>query len=77
MAMRSLTRLTTAFGEKLKNLQHVVRWHFMNSKLLPTTQKPLRVTPTKEARMTRHVWILEEIMGAFVRNVHFKRARYP
>ena len=59
MGMRRLTRLTNAFSKKVENLQHALALHFMhyNSARI---HKTLRVTPAMEARVSDHVWDLEE-----------------
>jgi IS1 family transposase len=62
MAMRRLTRLTNAFSKKVENLQHATSLYFMyyNFARIHST---LRVTPTMEAKITRHVWTIEEVLG--------------
>jgi IS1 family transposase len=61
MAMRRLTRLTNAFSKKVENLQHATSLYFMyyNFARIHST---LRVTSAMEAKITRHVWTIEEIL---------------
>jgi len=60
MSMRRFTRLTNAFSKKVENHAYQVALHFMhyNSARI---HKTLRVTPAMEARVSDHVWDLEEI----------------
>jgi hypothetical protein len=58
--MRRFTRLTNAFSKKVENLAHAVSLHFMYYNF-GRIHKSLRVTPAMEARVTDHVWSLEEI----------------
>ena len=62
MAMRRMTRLTNGFSKKVENLQHATSLYFMyyNFARIHST---LRVTPAMEAKITRHVWTIEEILG--------------
>jgi IS1 family transposase len=62
MAMRRLTRLTNAFSKKVENLQHATSLYFMyyNFARIHST---LRVTPAMEAKITRHVWTIEQILS--------------
>jgi hypothetical protein len=62
MAMRRFTRLTNAFSKKVENLQHAVSLHFTYYNFC-RIHKTLRVPPAMEAKITRHVWTLEEIVG--------------
>jgi IS1 family transposase len=61
MSMRRFTRLTNGFSKKVENLQHANSLYFMyyNFARIHST---LRVTPAMEAKITRHVWTLEEIV---------------
>jgi hypothetical protein len=61
MSMRSLTRLTNAFSEKLENLQAAVAVHFAHYNLV-RLHKTLRVTPAMAANVTNRVWSLEELV---------------
>ena len=62
MQMRRFTRLTNAFSKKVANLEHAVSLHFMNYNFARIHQT-LRVTPAMEAKVSDHVWSLEEIVG--------------
>jgi len=60
MSMRRFTRLTNAFSKKVENLAHAVALHFMHYNF-GRIHQTLRVTPAMEAKITDHVWSLEEI----------------
>jgi len=60
--MRRFTRLTNAFGKKLKNHGHAVALHFMHYNFC-RVRKSLRVTPAMEAGPADHVWSIEELVG--------------
>jgi IS1 family transposase len=62
MAMRRFTRLTNGFSKKVENLAHATSLYFMyyNFARIHST---LRVTPAMEAKITQHVWTIEEILG--------------
>jgi len=60
MSMRRFTRLTNAFSKKVENLACAVALHFMWYNF-GRIHKTLRVTPAMEAKVTDHVWTLEEI----------------
>jgi hypothetical protein len=60
MGMRRFTRLTNAFSKKIENLECAVALHFMYYNF-GRIHKSLRVTPAMEARLSNHVWSLEEI----------------
>ncbi|MHB1702427.1 MAG: IS1 family transposase [Acidobacteriaceae bacterium] len=60
MGMRRFTRLTNGFSKKVQNLEHAVALHFMHYNFA-RIHKTLRVTPAMEARISNHVWTLEEI----------------
>lgn len=64
MKMRRFTRLTNAFSKKLENHRWAVALHFMHYNFCRVHQT-LRVTPAMEARVTDHVWFLEEVVGLF------------
>jgi IS1 family transposase len=61
MSMRRFTRLTNAFSKKVENLAHSVSIYFMYYNF-GRIHKTLRVTPAMEAKVTDHVWSLEEIV---------------
>ncbi|MHB1993440.1 IS1 family transposase [Metallibacterium scheffleri] len=60
MSMRRFTRLTNGFSKKIDNHMHAVALHFMYYNF-GRIHKSLRVTPAMEARVSDHVWSLEEI----------------
>ncbi len=62
MSMRRFTRLTNAFSKKIENLEHAVALHFMYYNFCRVHQT-LRVTPAMEAKVTDHVWAIEEILN--------------
>jgi IS1 family transposase len=62
MSMRRYTRLTNAFSKKVENLVHALSLHYMHYNFCRIHQT-LRVTPAMEARVSDHVWTLEEIIG--------------
>lgn len=61
MAMRRFTRLTNGFSKKVENTQHAVSLYFMyyNFARIHST---LRVTPAREAGISRHIWTIREIV---------------
>jgi IS1 family transposase len=62
MGMRRFTRLTNAFSKKVENHEHAVALYFMYYNFARIHQT-LRVTPAMEARISDHVWSLEEIVS--------------
>lgn len=62
MSMRRMTRLTNAFSKKIENQAHAVALHFMHYNFCRVHQT-LRVTPAMEAKVSDHVWSLEELAG--------------
>jgi IS1 family transposase len=61
MSMRRFTRLTNGFSKKIENLFYAVALHFMYYNFC-RIHKTLRVTPAMEAKVTDHVWDIEEII---------------
>lgn len=61
MSMRRFTRLTNGFSKKVENLAYAVALHFMYYNFA-RIHKTLRVTPAMEAKISDHVWTLEEIV---------------
>ncbi len=61
MSMRRFTRLTNAFSKKVDNLKAAVALHVMHYNFARIHQT-LRVTPAMEARVSDHVWSIEEIV---------------
>jgi hypothetical protein len=62
MSMRRFTRLTNGHSKKLENHEHAVAIHYMFYNFGRIHQS-LRVTPAMEARISDHVWSLEEIIA--------------
>ncbi len=62
MNMRRFTRLTNAFSKKVENLAYALALHFMYYNFCRIHQT-LRVTPAMEAKITDHVWCVEELLG--------------
>lgn len=60
MGMRRFTRLTNGFSKKIQNLECAVALHFMHYNF-GRIHKSLRVTPAMGAKISDHVWSLEEI----------------
>jgi transposase-like protein len=61
MNMRRFTRLTNAFSKKVENLNCGVALHFMYYNFCRIHQT-LRVTPAMEAKITDHVWEIDELL---------------
>jgi len=61
MNMRRYTRLTNAFSKKVENLFYAVSLHFMYYNFYRIHQT-LRVTPAMEAKITDHVWAIENVL---------------
>ena len=62
MSMRRFTRLTNGFSKKTENHAAMVSLYFMYYNFARVHQT-LRVTPAMEARLTDHVWSLEELVS--------------
>jgi len=60
MGMRRFTRLTNGHSKKVENHGHQVALYFMHYNFC-RVHSTLRVTPAMEARLTDHVWTLEEL----------------
>jgi IS1 family transposase len=61
MSMRRFTRLTNGFSKKIENLEAAVALYFMYYNFCRVHQT-LRVTPAMEAKITDHVWEIDEII---------------
>jgi IS1 family transposase len=61
MSMRRFTRLTNAFSKKVENLHYAVAIHFMYYNFC-RIHKTLRVTPAMAAKVSDHLWELEDIV---------------
>ena len=66
MSMRRLTRLTNAHSKKWKNLEKALAIHFAVYNFCRVYQT-LRVTPAMEAKITDHIWTLEELVKDILR----------
>jgi IS1 family transposase len=62
MGVRRFTRLTNAFSKKFENHAYHIALHFMHYNFCRVHQT-LRVTPAMEARLTDHVWELDELVS--------------
>ncbi len=62
MSMRRFTRLTNAFSKKVENHAAAVALYFMWYNF-GRVHQTLRVTPAMEARVSDHVWSVEEIVA--------------
>jgi hypothetical protein len=62
MSMRRFTRLTNAFSKKLENHAAAISLYFAFYNFCRVHQT-LRVTPAMEAKLTDHVWSVEELVG--------------
>jgi IS1 family transposase len=62
MSMRRFARLTNAFSKKLENHVAALSLYFMYYNFCRVHQT-LRVTPAMEAKVTDHVWGIEEIVA--------------
>jgi hypothetical protein len=60
MEMRRFTRLTNGFSKKFENHAHQVALYFFHYNFC-RVHKTLRVTPAMEAKLTDHIWTLEEL----------------
>lgn len=61
MSMRRFTRLTNAFSKKIDNHAAAISLYFMYYNFCRIHQT-LRVTPAMEAKLTDHVWSIEELV---------------
>lgn len=62
MGMRRFTRLTNAFSKKVENHAAMLSLYFMFYNFARVHQT-LRVTPAMEAKLSDHVWSVEEIVA--------------
>ena|ERR1035437_8109344 len=75
MSMRRFTRLTNAFSKKIENHGHAVALYFMYNNFCRVHQT-LRVTPAMEAKVTDHIWSVEELLALLPRPEAKKRGPY-
>jgi IS1 family transposase len=62
MSMRRMTRLTNSFSKKWINLKWAYALQFAYYNFCRIHQS-LRVTPAMEAKITDHIWTIEELIG--------------
>jgi IS1 family transposase len=62
MSMRRFTRLTNGFSKKFENHCHSVALHYAYYNFCRVHQS-LRVTPAMEAKLTDHVWSIDELLS--------------
>lgn len=62
MHMRRFTRLTNGFSKKIEMHEHSIALHFTYYNFCKIHQT-IRVTPAMEAKISDHVWSLEELVG--------------
>jgi IS1 family transposase len=75
MTMRRFTRLTNAHSKKLANHAAAVSLYFAFYNLCRVHQS-IRVTPAMEAKITDHVWTIEELVSVLPEPVAKKRSPY-
>lgn len=66
MSMRRFTRLTNASSKKVENLEYAVALHFMYYNFArphKTLTNPYPRTPAMAARISNHIWTVEEIVS--------------
>lgn len=63
MGMRRFTRLTHVHSKKIEKHRHALVLYFMYYNFV-RIHSTLGVTPALEAGGTKHVWSIEEIVGA-------------
>jgi hypothetical protein len=63
MGIRRFTRLTNAFSKKVENHAAAVALYLMHYNFC-RVHKTLRVTPAMEAKITDHLWSIEEMLHA-------------
>lgn len=62
MSMRRFTRLTNGFSKKIENHSHALSLYFMYYNFV-RIHKTLRVSPAMEAKVTHHLWSMEDIVN--------------
>jgi IS1 family transposase len=63
MGIRRFTRLTNAFSKKVENHAAAVALYLMHYNYC-RVHRTLRVTPAMEAKITDHIWSIEEMLEA-------------
>lgn len=62
MCQRRFTRLTNAHSKKIENLMYSIAIHYMYYNFVRINQT-IRCTPAMKAKVTDHVWSLEEVLS--------------
>ena len=62
MGIRRFARLTNGFSKKVENHAAAVALYFMHYNFC-RVHRTLRVTPAMEAKLTDHVWTIEEMLS--------------
>jgi IS1 family transposase len=75
MQIRRFTRLTNGFSKKLENHEAAIALHFMHYNFC-RIHKTIRVTPAMEAKLSGHVWSVEELVAIMPEPVAKKRGAY-
>lgn len=75
MSMRRFTRLTNAFSKRVENHMNAISLHFMYYNF-GRIHQTLKITPAMAAKVTDHVWSLEEIAALIPGPVAKKRGPY-
>ena len=63
MSMKRFARLSNGFSKKIENHEHAIAIHYMYYNF-GGIHKALRVTPAMQAKVSNHVWSLDELIGA-------------
>jgi hypothetical protein len=69
MGMRRFTRLTNAFSKKLENHILAIALYFMHYNFArphKTLTNPYPKTPAMAAKLTDHIWTVEEIVNLII-----------
>ena len=74
-SMRRFTRLSNAFSKKVEYHVHAISLHFMYYNF-GRIHQTLKTTPAMAAKVTDHVWTLEEIAGLIPEPIAKKRGTY-
>jgi len=75
MHMRRFTRLTNAFSKKIENHAAAISLYFAYYNFCRVHQT-LRITPAMEAKLTDHVWSVEELVALLPEPQGKKRGPY-
>ena len=62
MQMKRFTRVTNAFSKSLRHLEAALALHFFHYNFM-RSHETIRVSPTIEAGISKHLWTLEEFLG--------------